>query len=64
MFYLYIANIQLLNHLIIEEVNCVIIELEGQGLQERNVVGHNFLITEVKLVNNDGVHMVVGQQVI
>lgn len=51
-------------YLIVEEVHRVVVELEGQRLQEGYVVGHDLLIGEVKLVDNDGVHMVVGQQVI
>lgn len=42
----------------------MVVELEGQGLEEGDVVGHDLLVGEVKLVNDDGVDVVVGQQVI
>lgn len=42
----------------------MVVELEGQRLKEGDVVGHDLLIGEVKLVDDDGVDVVVGQQVI
>lgn len=51
-------------YLIIEEMYGVIIKLQGQGLQEGDIVCHDLLIGEVKLMDDDGVHMVVRQQVI
>ena len=51
-------------YLIVEEVYGVFVEPEGEGLEEGDVVGHHLLVREVKLVHNDGVHMVVGEKVI
>ena len=31
-------------HLIVEEVYCVSVELEGEGLEEGDVVGHHLLV--------------------
>jgi len=47
-----------------KEVNGMGIQFERQGLKEGDVVGHNLFVREVKLVNNNGVDMVVGQEVI
>ena len=46
-------------YLIIEEMNGVAVEFEGQSLEEGNVVSHHLLITEVKLVHNDRVDVIV-----
>lgn len=40
------------------------VQLEGQGFEEGNVIGHHFLIGEVKFVHDDGVDVVVTQQII
>ena len=50
--------------LIVEEVDGVLVEPEGEGLEEGDVVGHDFLVREVELVDNDGVDMVVGEEVV
>ena len=50
--------------LIIEEVDRVLVETKTQRLEERYVVSHHFLVTEVKLVHNDRVDVVVGKQII
>ena len=42
----------------------MVVQLEGQRFEEGDVIGHDLLIREVKLVDDDGVHMVVRQQVI
>ena len=42
----------------------VLVQSEGERLQEGDVVGHDLLVGEVKLVHDDGVHVVVGQQVV
>ena len=52
------------SHLVVEEVHGVVVELEGQRLQEGDVIGHDLLIGEVELVDDNGVHVVVRQQVI
>lgn len=51
-------------HLIVEEVHGMVVEFEWQGLEEGDIVGHDLLVREVKLVDDDGVHVVVRQQVI
>lgn len=50
--------------LIVEKVDGVIVELEGEGLQEGDVVRHHLFVGKIKLVHNDGVDVVVRQQVI
>lgn len=52
------------SHLIVEEVHCMVVEFQGQGLEEGDVVRHDLLIWEVKLVHDYWVDMVVGQKVI
>ena len=52
------------SYLIVEEVDGVLVETKRQGLEEGNVIGHNLLVREIKLVNYDRVDMVVGQQII
>ena len=42
----------------------MVVEFERQGLEEGDVVGHDLLVGEVKLMDNDGVNVVVGQEVI
>ena len=39
--------------LIVEKVNGVFVQLEGERLEERDVVGKNLLIGKVQLENND-----------
>lgn len=51
-------------YLIVEEVHCVVVEFQRQSLQKGDVVGHNFLIRKVKFMHNDGINMVIWQQVI
>lgn len=46
-------------HLVVKEVHGVVVELERQSLKEGDVVGHDLLVREVKLVDDDGVHVVV-----
>ena len=50
--------------LVVEEVDSVLVEVKGEGLQEGDVVGKDFLIREVQLEHDDGVDVVVGQQVV
>ena len=50
--------------LVVEEVDGVPVEVEGQGLKEGDVVGQDLLIREVQLQDDDGVDVVVGQQVV
>ena len=50
--------------LIVEEVDGVLVESEGEGLEEGDVVGHDFLVGEVELVDDDGVDMVVGEEIV
>ena len=51
-------------YLVIEKVNCVLVELERERLEERDVVGQDLLVGKVKLVANDLVDVVVRQQVV
>lgn len=51
-------------HLIVEEVHSVVVKFKWKRLQEGDIVGHDFLVWEVKLVDDNGVHMVVWQEVI
>jgi len=49
---------------IVEEVNGVLVEPEGESLEERDVVSHHLLVRKIKLVHDDGINVVVAQQVI
>ena len=60
----FVASTISFTHLVVEEVHSVVVQLEGQRLQEGDVVGHDLLVGEVKLVDDDGVDVVVGEQVI
>ncbi len=51
-------------HLVVEEVYGVLVEPEGERLEEGDVVGHHLLVGEVELVHDDGVHVVVGQEIV
>lgn len=51
-------------NLIVEEVHCVVVEFQGQGLEEGDIVRHDLLIWEIKLVHDYWVDVVVGQKVI
>lgn len=46
-------------YLIIEEVHGVVVKFEWQGLKEGDIISHDLLIREVKLVDNNGVDVVV-----
>ena len=50
--------------LVIEEVDGVLVQPEAEGLEEGDVVGHDLLVGEVELVNNDGVDVVVGEEIV
>ena len=50
--------------LVIEEVDGVLVEAEAQGLEEGDVVGHHLLVTEVELVHDDVIDVIVGEQVV
>ena len=50
--------------LVVEEVYRVRVEFERESLQERYVVCQYLLIREVQFQDNDGVYVVVGQEVI
>ena len=53
-----------MSYLVVEEVDGVFVQPEGEGLEEWDVVGHDLLVREVELVNDDRVDVVVGQQII
>ena len=50
--------------LVVEEMYSVRVESEGESLDKGDVVSQHFLIREVQLEDNDGVHMVVGEEVV
>jgi hypothetical protein len=50
--------------LIVEEVNGVRVEFEAECFEEADVVRHDLLVGEVEFVFDDGVHVVVGQEVV
>lgn len=50
--------------LVVEEVDGVLVEMEGKGLEEGDIIGQHFLIGEIQLQHNDGVDVVVGEKVI
>ena len=45
-------------------MHSVAIQLERQSLQEGNIIRHHFLVAEVELVHDDGIDVVVGEQVV
>lgn len=51
-------------YLVVKEMHSVAVELQRQRLQEGDVVGHDLLIGEVELVHDDGVDVVIRQQVV
>ena len=50
--------------LVIEKVDRVLVEAKGERLEKGNVVGHHLLVGKIKLMNDDRVDVVVGQQVV
>ena len=46
-------------NLIVEEMDGIAVEFQGKGLQERDVVGHDFFIRKIKLMANYRIHMIV-----
>ena len=58
------TTIQLLTNLIVEEVDRVLVELEGEGFQEGDVVGEHLLVREVQFQHNDGVDVVVREKIV
>lgn len=57
-------NVGIKTYFIIEKVYGVSIELQRKSLEEGYIIRHHLLIAEVKFMDNDGVNMVVGEQVI
>ena len=51
-------------YLVVEEMYGVFVESKWERFQEWNVIGHDLLVGEVKLVDNDRIHMVVRQKII
>ena len=45
-------------------MHSVAVQLERQSLQEGNIIRHHFLVAEVELVHDDGIDVVVGEQVV
>jgi hypothetical protein len=54
----------IIGYLVVEEVDGVFVEPEREGLEEGDVVGHDLLVREVELVDDDRVDVVVRQQVV
>jgi len=50
--------------LVIEEVDGVLVEAKGESFEERDVVSHNLLVGEIEPVDDDGVDVVVGEEVV
>lgn len=51
-------------YLVVEEVHCVVVKFQRQSLQKWNIVRHDFLIREVEFMHNDGIDVIIGEQVI
>lgn len=51
-------------YLVVKEMHSVIVELQRERLQEGDVVGHDLLVREVEFMHNDGVDVVIRQQVV
>ena len=47
------VDIKKFYYLIIKEVNGVLVESEGQGFEERYVIGHNLLVGKIEAMYND-----------
>ncbi len=50
--------------LIVEEMDGVFVEVEGEGLEEGDIIGEHFLIREIQLQDYDGVDVVVGEKIV
>ena len=44
---------------VVKEMNRVLVQFQGQGLQERNVVSQDLFVGKVKFVNDDRVDVIV-----
>ncbi len=55
---------EIMRVLVIKEVDGVLVEPEGERLEERDVVGHHLLVGEVELVDDDRIDVIVGQQIV
>lgn len=47
-----------------EELNGAPVELEGEGLEEGDIIGQHLLITEVKAMDDEFVDVIVRKQII
>ena len=47
-----------------KEVDRVFVQLQRERLEERNVIGSDFFVAEVKFVQNDIIDVIIGQEVI
>ena len=56
--------IALITYFIVEEVDGVFVQSKGQGLEKRDIVSHHFLIRKIKFVYNNGIDVIIGQQII
>ena len=59
-----VAHSTVSTNLVVEEVYGVLVEFEGEGFEEGDVVGEYLLVGEVQLQHYDAVDVVVGQEVV
>ena len=50
--------------LVVEEMNSMGVEFEGESLEEGDVVSKNFFIREIQFENNDRVYVIIGQEIV
>lgn len=51
-------------HLVVKEMDSVVVEFQRKGFQERYIIGHDLLVGKVKLMDNDRIYIVIREQVI
>ena len=50
--------------LVVEKVNRVLVEFERESFQEGDVISQHFLVGKIEFVHNDGIDVVVAEQVV
>lgn len=50
--------------LIVEEMDCVRIQLQAERLQEEHIVTHDILVGEIEFVDNYRVDVIIAEQVV
>jgi hypothetical protein len=63
-FYCFSVQRKVVCVLIVEEVDGVFVQTKRKGLEKGDVVRHDFFVREVELVYNNGVDMVIGEEVV